>query len=392
MDWERQFAGRMRRVSPSPIMELIAILGKRQAINFASGLPDPAGFPIEALRAGAETILADDWRAGLQYGEAEGYRPLREWVAADLDARGVPATADGVLIVNGSQQGIDLVGRALLSPGDVVLTENPTYLAALQVFDSFEATVRAIPTDEEGIDVEAAAAYLRQPGVKLLYLMPNHQNPSGISLAASRRRPLLEAARAAGVPILSDEAYLHLRYDPGAAAPLAAEDPEAPVITLGTFSKTIAPGLRVAYLAGPAPLVGRLGLLKQITDLHTGSFTQRLVHRYLSSGLYPGQVVRLCAAYRDKRDAFLAALQARLDGQATWSRPAGGMFLLLRLPEGRSASALLPSALDHGVAFVPGAAFFPGGDGQESMRLNFLSPALAEIEEGVVRLARAIAG
>lgn len=392
MDWERQCAGRMRRVQPSPIMELIKVLGKRQAINFASGLPDPAGFPVEALREGAAAVLADDWRAGLQYGEAEGYRPLREWVADDLTARGVPTGSDEVLIVSGSQQGIDLVGRALLAPGDIVLTENPSYLAALQVFESFEATVRAIPTDDEGIDVEAAAAYLRQPGVKLLYLMPNHQNPSGITLADQRRRPILDAARAAGVPILADEAYLHLRYDPGTPMPLAAGDPGAPVITLGTFSKTIAPGLRVAYVAGPAPLMSRLGLLKQITDLHANSFTQRLVTRYVSSGQYPGHVASLCAAFREKRNAFVAALEATLHGRATWTRPAGGMFLLLRLPEGRSATALLSAALDQGVAFVPGAAFFPGGDGDNAMRLNFLSPALTEIEDGVARLARAIGG
>lgn len=392
MDWESRLAARMQQVQPSPIMGLIKVLGQRPAINFASGLPDPAGFPIAALRAGAEAILAEDWRAALQYGEAEGYRPLREWVAADLAGRGIPAEAEGVVITSGSQQGIDLVARALLQAGDIVLTESPSYLAALQVFASYEATVRAIPTDDEGVDPEAAMAYLRQPGVKLLYLMPNHQNPSGITLAAARRRPILAAARAAGVPVLSDEAYLHLRYDPGLPEPLAAADPEGEVLTVGTFSKTIAPGLRVAYVAGPRELVERLGLLKQITDLHASSLAQRLVHRYVSSGEYPGHIAALCGAFRAKRDAFLGGLAAHLTGQATWTRPAGGMFLLLRLAEGRSATALLPAALDLGVAFVPGAAFFPGGDGEASLRLNFLSPALSEIEEGVTRLARAIAG
>jgi 2-aminoadipate transaminase len=392
MEWEGMFARRMKRVQPSPIMELIKVLGKRQVINFASGLPDPAGFPIEALRQGAAAIMAEDWRAGLQYGEAEGYRPLREWVAGDLSARGIPTGADEVLITSGSQQGIDLVARALLEPGDIVLTENPSYLAALQAFDSFEATVRPLPTDDDGVDVQAVSAYLRQPGVKLLYLMPNHQNPSGVTLAEERRRPILAAAKAAGVPVLADEAYLHLRYDAGEPSPLAAADPEAPVITLGTFSKTISPGLRVAYVAAPAGLLGRLGLLKQITDLHSNSFTQRLVYRYVSSGEYPGHVAELRDRFRTKRDTFLEALETMLAGQATWTRPAGGMFLLLRLPEGRGAAKLLPAALDHGVAFVPGGAFFPGGDGGNSMRLNFLSPALTEIEDGVRRLARAIQG
>jgi 2-aminoadipate transaminase len=292
--------------------------------------------------------------------------------------------------VSGSQQGIDLVARAFLQPGDVVLTEEPSYLAALQVFASFEATVRPLRTDEAGLDPEAAAAALKQPGVKLLYTMPNHQNPAGTTLAADRRRRLLETAATAGVPVLADEAYLHLRYDPGEPALLAAAQPEAPILTVGTFSKTIAPGLRVAWIAGPAPVIDRLALLKQVTDLHSNSFTQRMVHRYVSAGHLPAQVAHLRSAYREKRDAFLRALAERLKGKATWTYPAGGMFLLLRLPTGQSATTLLTKALDRGVAYVPGAPFFPAGGGEETMRLNFVSPPLADIDEGVVRLANAI--
>ena len=267
MNWEGVYAKRMGQVQPSPIMELIRVMGQRQVINFASGLPDPVGFPVDALRDAAAAVLADDWRAGLQYGEAEGYRPLREWVAADLTRRGVPTSVDQVLIVSGSQQGIDLVARSLLQPGDAVLTENPSYLAALQVFASYEASIRPVPTDAEGIDITLTTAALRDVDVKLLYVMPNHQNPSGATLAANRRRPLLEAALAAGVPVLADEAYLDLRYDAGEPAPLAAAVPGAPIISVGTFSKVIAPGLRVAWLAGPEEVVARLALLKQVTQL-----------------------------------------------------------------------------------------------------------------------------
>ena len=390
MDWDAAYAGRMARVEPSPIMELIRVMGARQVINFASGLPDPAGFPLDALREHMTAVLADDWRGGLQYGEAEGYRPLREWVAADLTRRGVPTTGNQILIVSGSQQGIDLVARSLLQPGDVVLTENPSYLAALQVFASYEAIIRPIPTDAEGLDLTLATTALREADVKLLYLMPSHQNPSGATLAESRRRPLLEAALAAGIPVLADEAYLDLRYDAGEPAPLASALPGAPVLSVGTFSKTIAPGLRVAWLAGPEDVIARLALLKQVTDLHTNSLTQRLVHRYVSSGALPAQVARLRSAYREKRDAFLRALDRHLAGKATWTRTAGGMFLLLRLPDGRSARGLLTAALDHGVAFVPGAPFFPAGGGEETMRLNFVSPPLAHIEDGVARLAKAV--
>jgi 2-aminoadipate transaminase len=380
----------MGKVQPSPIMDLIRVMSQRPVINFASGLPDPAGFPVKALQEAAEQIFSEDWRAGLQYGEADGYRPLREWVAADLTSRGVPTETAQVLMVSGSQQGIDLVARAFIQPGDIVLTEEPSYLAALQVFASFEADVRPIRTDEGGLDPDAAAAALKQPGVKLLYAMPNHQNPSGTTLADDRRLILLKAAAAAGIPVLADEAYLHLRYDPGEPAPLAAADPEAPILTAGTFSKTIAPGLRVAWIAGPAPVINRLALLKQVTDLHANSFTQRMVHRYVSAGHLPGQVAHLRSAYREKRDVFLHALERRLAGKATWTRPAGGMFLLLRLPRGRSATALLSKALDEGVAYVPGGPFFPAGGGEETMRLNFVSPPLSDIDEGVTRLARAI--
>lgn len=392
MNWESAYATRMNRVQPSPIMDLIRVMGARPVINFASGLPDPAGFPIERLREISAEVLAEDWKGGLQYGEAEGYRPLREWVAADLSARRAPVTADQILITNGSQQGIDLIARALLNPGDVVLTEQPSYLAALQAFDAAEAAIRPLPVDEGGVDVEAVTRAVREPGVKLLYLMPNHQNPSGRTLAPERRRRLLAAAAAAGVPVLADEAYLHLRYDPGEPELLAAAEPTAPVISVGTFSKTIAPGLRVAWVAGPTELIARLALLKQVTDLHTNSFSQRVVHRYLAAGELPGQIARLRAAYREKRDAFLAALGKALDGQATWTHPAGGMFLLLTLPAGRSAQGMLPRALDAGVAFVPGGAFFPGGGGEETMRLNFVSPPREQIAVGVDRLARAIAG
>jgi 2-aminoadipate transaminase len=390
MGWEAHYANRMGRVEPSPIMELIRVLAERPVINFASGLPDPSGFPAKILQEAAADILAEDWRGGLQYGQAEGYLPLREWVAADLTSRGAPTAAKQVLIVSGSQQGIDLVARAFLGPGDAVLTEEPTYLAALQVFASFEATIRPVATDAEGVDPDAAAAALKLSGVKLLYLMPNHQNPSGATLAPDRRLPLLRAVSAAGVPVLADEAYLHLRYDAGEPALLAAADPEAPILTVGTFSKTIAPGLRVAWVAGPEPVINRLALLKQVTDLHANSFTQRLVHRYVAAGHLPAQVAHLRAAYREKRDAFLQALTRRLRGPVSWSHPAGGMFLLLRLPRGHSAISLLPKALDRGVAYVPGAAFFPAGGGEETMRLNFVSPPLADIDEGVARLAVAI--
>jgi 2-aminoadipate transaminase len=365
-------------------------MGQRPLINFAAGLPDPAGFPVQALEEAATQVFAEDWRAGLQYSEPEGYRPLREWVAADLTRRGVPTGTDQVLIVSGSQQGIDLVARAFLQPGDVVLTENPTYLSALQIFSSFGASARPVRTDQQGMDPDAAAAAMAEPGAKLLYTMANHHNPSGVTLADDRRPLLLRRAAAANVPILVDEAYVHLRYDEGEPAYLAAADPEVPILTVGTFSKTVAPAMRVAWIAGPAPVVKRIGLLKQMTDLHANPFTQRIVHRYLSAGHLPAQVARLRSLYGEKRDVFQRALERHFTRLATWDRPAGGMFMLLRLLGGQSGAAPLERALEQGIAYVPGSLFFPAGGGEDTIRLCFVSAALAEIEEGVARLAKVI--
>ena len=240
------------------------------------------------------------------------------------------------------------------------------------------------------MDIELACAALREADVKLLYIMPTHQNPSGATLAESRRAPVLAAALAAAVPVLADEAYLDLRYDAGEPAPLAAALPAAPVLSVGIPARSSPLGCGWRGSPDRREVMARLALLKRVTDLHANSLTQRLVFRFVSGGRLPGQVARLRSAYREKRDAFLRALDCHLTGKATWTRTAGGMFLLLRLPDGRSARALLTVALDHGVAFVPGAPFFPAGGGEETMRLNFVSPPLTQIEDGVARLAKAI--
>jgi 2-aminoadipate transaminase len=390
MSWEERYADRMGRVRSLEILDLIRLMSQRPLINFAAGLPDPAGFPVKALADAADEILADDWRAALQYSEPEGYRPLRDWIAADLTRRGVPTSTDQVLIVSGSQQGIDLVARAFLQEGDVILTEDPTYLSALPIFGSFGARTHPLPMDEDGLDPDVVKAAMRQPGVKLLYTMANHHNPSGTTLALDRRPALLRHAAEANIPILVDEAYLHLRYDPGEPALLAAADPEVPILTVGTFSKTVAPAMRVAWLTGPQPVIQRIGILKQLTDLHANPFTQRMVHHFLSAGHLPAQVERLRSLYRDKRDTFLRALERHFGGRATWSRPAGGMFLMLRLPRDQSGSALLPKALEHGVAYVPGSLFYPAGGGENTMRLCFVSASSSDIDEGVARLAKVV--
>src|SRR5688500_9299733 len=277
------FSRRMERVTPSAIMELIKTTAAGDYISFASGLPDPALYPVETLRAITDDVLARDGRAALQYGPAEGYGPLREYAAGLLSERGLRSTVENVLITSGSQQALDLAARALLDPGDAVVIESPSYLAAIQTFDSYEASYRTVPVDEDGMASRAAAAEVRR-GAKLLYCLPNFQNPTGLTLPLDRRQELADACAAAGAALLEDDAYHDLRYE-GTAVPPACALPDNPwAVYTGTFSKTIAPGIRVGFLRAAPELVTRLAQLKQITDLHTGSLTQRVALQYCLRG------------------------------------------------------------------------------------------------------------
>jgi len=377
-----KLAKRMARVTPSAIMELIKTTAAGDYISFASGLPDPALYPVDLLRELTDEVLTQDGRAALQYGPAEGYPPLREYVAELLRSRGLDATPDHVLITNGSQQGLDLAARALLDPGDGVLLESPSYLAAVQAFDSYEARYVTIPMDSDGmVTAELPAALTAGP--KLAYTLPNYQNPTGITLTAARRQALADAAAASGMGVLEDDAYHDLRYEGDALPPVCALARNPWAVYTGTFSKTVAPGVRVGYLWADPSLVTRLGQLKQITDLHTGSLTQRVIHRYCTGGhLEPG-TRRFCEVYRLRRDALLAALDREAKGLITWTRPSGGMFVWCTLPAGRTAEELLRRAMARGIVFVPGASFHADGGGENTFRLNFVSATEARIREGI---------
>lgn len=382
-------ARRMDRVTASAIMELIKTTAAGSYISFASGLPDPALFPAETLATLTEQTLTQDGRAALQYGPAEGYPPLRDAVAELLRRRGFRATPDHVLITNGSQQALDLAARLMLNPGDTVALENPSYLAAVQAFDSYEARYRTLPLDEAGMCLDTLPEVLAgRP--RLLYTLPNFQNPTGLTLSPERRQRLAELAAGAEVPVLEDDAYHDLSYEGEAPQPVCslAENPGA--VYTGTFSKTVAPGLRVGYLCAAPALVERLAQLKQITDLHTGSLTQRVVYRYITGGhLEPGIEI-LRQTYRARRDVMLAALDAELSDCAEWTRPRGGMFVWVRLPPGCRAGEILKHALALGVVFVPGASFHPESGGENTLRLNFVSSTEEKIRAGIPLLARAI--
>jgi 2-aminoadipate transaminase len=384
-------ARRMQRVAPSAIMEILKSLAGADVISFASGLPDPALYPADALRAITEEILTTDGRAALQYGPAEGVPALREWVAERLRQRGLDVSAEGVLITHGSQQALDLAARAFLDSGDHVLLESPSYLAAIQTFDSYEAEYDTLPVDEDGLNPAELRRRLKgEKRPKLLFVLPNFQNPTGATLSADRRHAVAEAAAEAGVPLLEDDAYHDLRYDGEPLSPVSSLARNPWAIYTGTFSKTIVPGIRAGYAAGDPALIARLAQLKQITDLHSSSLGQRIALRFCQEGRLDPQIARLRAAYRERRDAMLAALSTHMTGLATWTHPRGGMFLLLTLPPGIDTARLLPAAMEAGVAFVPGGTFFPRGGGDHTLRLNFVSATPAQIDEGVHTLARVI--
>jgi 2-aminoadipate transaminase len=384
------FSQRMARVAASPIMELLKSASTGGYISFASGLPDSSLFPTEELRRITEEVLTRDGSGALQYGLAEGYPPLRDWVAERLRARGFKASAENILLTNGSQQGLDLTARAFLDSGDYVCVESPTYLAALQAFDSFGVSYRVVSQDEAGMDTKVAEQVIEE-GVKLLFALPNFQNPTGRTLSLARREKLAAALVRTGTILLEDDAYYDLRYDGEPLPPIGTLHPQLVALYTGTFSKTIAPGLRVGYIYGPKELIERLTQLKQITDLHTGSLTQRIVYRYVASGKLPTQVEHLCATYRAKRDTMQIALDRHMPTGVQWTCPSGGMFLWITLPEGLNGSTVFKKAKEHGLLVVPGEGFHPDGRGANTLRLNFVSPPREQIEPGVSLLAEVIA-
>lgn len=381
-------ASRMDRVSASAIMSLLKTTAGGGYINFASGLPDSAFFPAEDIRRIAAGVLESESEKALQYGAADGYAPLKEWIAAELRRRGLRDASPGsILVTQGSQQALDLAAKLLVSPGDWVCLESPTYLAGLQTFDSYEARYSIVPLANTGMDTAAVEAAL-EAGCKVLYALPNSQNPSGLTMSEASRERIREAIRSSGAWLIEDDAYNDLRYQGDALTPLSAGLNRA--FYTGTFSKTVAPGLRVGYVHGPKEAIERLGQLKQITDLCSGTLAQHVVYRYVTECDYQAQIERIRAANRGRLGAMLGALEVAMPETVRWTRPSGGMFLWLDLPNGLDATDLLNRTMSRGVAFVPGAGFCPDGKGRNALRLNFVSEPEGRIREGIRVLAECI--
>ncbi len=390
MKW--QMARRAEKMNPSVIREILKVTEKPGIISFAGGLPSPQTFPIDAMREASERVLRDDGKAALQYAASEGYAPLREWVAQDLLKQGMNVSPDQVLITTGSQQGLDLVAKILIDAGSRILVETPTYLGALQAFTPMEPVAVGVNSDEHGVDPDDLRAKVGTGADKarFVYLLPNFQNPTGRTMTEARRAAVAQVAIETGLPIIEDNPYGDLWFDAPPAPSLSSRHPEGSVY-LGSFSKILAPGLRLGYLVAPPALYPKLLQAKQAADLHTPSFNQRVVAEVLKDGFIERHVPTIRALYKQQCEAMLAALDREMAGLGlTWNRPVGGMFLWVQLPQGLKAIPLLDKAVEKGVAFVPGSAFYAEGADESTLRLSFVTATVDQINTGMSALAAAI--
>jgi 2-aminoadipate transaminase len=411
--WTARYAARTQGITSSQIRELLKFTQKPGMISFGGGLPAPEVFPVQRFEEACYKVLHEQSATALQYGETEGYRPLRELIANGLTRDGVPAKVANILITSGSQQALDLIGKLLIDAGDRVVVEAPTYLGALQAFNAYGPKYLTVPSDNNGLRTDLLDEPLHS-NPKFIYVLPNFQNPAGTTLSDERRHELVTLADRYGIPILEDDPYGQLRYEGNHLPPLIALDrnnfrddagySQGNVIYLSTFSKTLAPGLRVGWIVAPPEIISKLTQLKQGADLHTSTFNQFVAYEVARGGFLEQHVQLIRRVYRERRDVMLQALKEFFPPEVTWTHPQGGLFLWVTLPEGSDMQAIFKSALEQNVAFVPGHSFFArsapaidndsiGNNGRAAdrhMRLNFSNAAPEQIREGIKRLAAAV--
>ena len=372
---------RAQGLTSSAIREILKVTERPEVISFAGGLPSPTTFPIERIRSACTKVLDEAPQASLQYGPTEGYKPLREWVAKRLSRNGASIRASQVLITTGSQQALDLLGKVLIDEGSKVLVETPSYLGALQAFSLFQPAYSSMQTDEEGIVTDALTPE-QLAGARFMYCLPNFQNPTGRRMPLERRKALLGKAIAAGVPVVEDDPYGALSYSGEELPSLLSLAPEH-VIYMGSFSKVLVPGLRLGYVVAPEELLGKLVQAKQAADLHTPSFTQRIVHEAIQDGFLDQHIPEIRTLYARQCELMLAALEQHFPDTVRWTRPQGGMFIWVTLPEGVDSAALLAKAIEQNVAFVPGAPFYANNPQANTLRLSFVTVPAEKIEIGM---------
>ncbi len=387
--WEERFARRIEGMSSSIIREILKYTQQPDVISFAGGLPAPELFPVQEVQEACCDILSHQGAKALQYSPTEGYPPLKGCLLEKVRKYGVTAEESNILFTSGSQQALDLVGKLFIDPGDVVLTEAPTYLGGLQAFNAYQAHYVTVPLDEDGMQVDKLEDILAKQPVKFIYVLPNFHNPAGVTLSYERRLKLVELAAKYGVFIVEDDPYGELRFEGEDIPPLYTLHKEN-VLYLSTFSKTLSPGIRLGWISGPQEIIARLVQAKQGADLHTSTFIQMVAYSCYQRGLFQNHVPKIRQVYKERRDLMLATMEKHFPADVTWTRPQGGLFLWVTLPEHVDTAELLQVALEEKVAFVPGFAFYPDGAGRNSMRLNFSNAQPEMIEEGIKRLGRAL--
>ncbi|MBI4672105.1 MAG: PLP-dependent aminotransferase family protein [Chloroflexi bacterium] len=398
--WEHRYAQRTERMSGSAIRELLKLTEQPDTISFAGGLPAPEIFPVQEFLAATERVLhGENGALALQYSTTDGYRPLREMIARHSLRYGIQVNADNVLITSGSQQALDLLGKIFINRGDRILVEAPTYLGALQAWNAYGAEYVPVPMDENGMNTDELEQALRT-GPKFIYVLPNFQNPTGVTLSLERRARLVELAERYGVPIVEDDPYGQLRYEGDHLPSLVNLDAQLQghcelnytgnVIYLSTFSKILAPGIRVAWVIAPPNVIHKLVLAKQGTDLQTATLNQMVTFEMARGGFLDRHIQTIREVYSARRDAMLSAMQEHFPHAVHWTKPEGGLFLWGILPEGENARHVLEAALREKVAFVPGAPFYPNGRGENTMRLNFSNMPIVKIHDGIARLGQVL--
>lgn len=387
-----RFARRMEALKASEIREILKVTQRPEVISFAGGLPAPELFPVKTLAAATQKVFEEDGMRALQYSTTEGHAPLRRKIAERMQSTWNACVApDQVLVTSGSQQGLDLTGKLLLDEGDVVLCESPTYLGAISAWNVVRPRWVEVETDDDGMVPAALERTLRTyPNAKAIYVIPNFQNPSGRTWSLERRHQFMEIVERHDVWVVEDNPYGELRLEGEPIPSLKSFDRRGRVLALGTFSKVFCPGLRIAWIAAENPAYEKLVILKQGADLQTSTLGQLQVNRYLEENDLDADIARILPVYRERRDAMLAALDAAMPPGVTFTRPSGGLFVWMTLPEGLSARTLLDECVRQNVAFVPGGAFYPNGDHENTLRLNYSNMPVERIREGIRRLAAAL--
>ena len=395
--WEYRYAYRTQAMKSSAIREILKLTQQPDVISLAGGLPAPKVFPVKEFQEAAYKVLEENPEKALQYGTTEGYLPLREMIAERSARFGLNVSAANISITSGSQQALDLIGRIFVNRGDNIIVETPSYLGALQAWDAYGAEYIPVPMDEEGMITSELEKALRK-GAKFIYVLPNFQNPSGVTLSLKRRQELVRLADHYGTPIIEDDPYGQIRFEGEHLPPVAVVDSQfrgengksydGNVIYLSTFSKLLAPGLRIAWAIGPESVMRRMVQAKQGADLHTSSFNQMAVYEVGKNNFLDEHVEVIRATYKERRDAMLEAMDELFPPEVTWTHPQGGMFLFVTLPKGLDAAVLLEKAVKKNVAYVPGGVFHPTGGGDNTLRLNFSFSDPDTIREGIARIGK----